>query len=380
MKKKLFTSLGLMSGTSMDGVDLSLIKTDGDTEFSPVLDDYFEFDVKLQEKLINLRNLIFTSKDLEKYSIKLIEAEREFTLFNAKIINKIIGEYNEKVDLIGFHGQTIFHNPNKKITKQLGDGKLLSQVTKKIVVNNFREKDLKNGGQGAPLTPIFHKLISQNLLKKNKLSFPLNIINIGGITNITQIEKNFNSFEKGLIAFDIAPGNCLIDEWVRNNSKLYFDKNGELAKSGQTHQYILNQAIENFEIKNYSNSLDTKDFDISFVRGLSLEDGCATITTFTAKLISDAIKYLNKKNFTNKFLLCGGGRKNNFLIKSIKENLKNEKINIDKIDNYGLNGDYIESQAFGYLAIRSLLNLPISFKNTTGCDYPTIGGRIVKNF
>ncbi len=166
MKKKIFTSLGLMSGTSMDGVDLSLIKTDGDTEFTPVLDDYFEFDVKLQEKLINLRNLIFTSKDLDKHSKKLIEAEKEFTLFNAKIINKVLEKYNEEVDLIGFHGQTIFHNPNKKITKQLGDGKLLSQITKKIVINNFREKDLKNGGQGAPLTPIFHKLISRNLIKK----------------------------------------------------------------------------------------------------------------------------------------------------------------------------------------------------------------------
>ena len=366
----------------MDGVDLSLIKTDGDTEFSPVLDDYFEFDVKLQEKLINLRNLIFTSKDLEKYSIKLIEAEREFTLFNAKIINKIIGEYNEKVDLIGFHGQTIFHNPNKKITKQLGDGKLLSQVTKKIVVNNFREKDLKNGGQGAPLTPIFHKLISQNLLKKNKLSFPLNIINIGGITNITQIEKNFNSFEKGLIAFDIAPGNCLIDEWVRNNSKNKFDENGTIAKSGKINDLILNQAIDNFEISTYQNSLDIKDFDVSFVKGLSLEDGCATLTKFSAILIAKGIEYINKLNdsipITN--LVCGGGRKNFFLIKSIEESLKNNNIKLQNIDLYEVNGDFIESQAFGYLSVRTLLNYPITFPSTTNCKNPTIGGTINKNF
>ncbi len=382
MKKKIFTSLGLMSGTSMDGVDLSLIKTDGDTEFTPVLDDYFEFDVKLREKLINLRNLIFTYKDLEKYSKKLNEAEREFTLFNAKIINTVLEKYNEKVDLIGFHGQTIFHNPNKKITKQLGDGKLLSQMTKKIVINNFREKDLKNGGQGAPLTPIFHKVISQNLIKKNKLSLPLNIINIGGITNITQIKKNFNSLEKGLIAFDIAPGNCLIDEWVRKNSKNKFDENGTIAKSGKINDLILNQAIDNFEILTYQNSLDIKDFDISFVKGLSLEDGCATLTKFSAILIAKGIEYINKINdlIPINNLVCGGGRKNIFLIKSIEESLTKNNINLQNIDSYGINGDFIESQAFGYLSVRTLLNYPISFPGTTNCKNPTIGGIINKNF
>ena len=382
MKKKIFTSLGLMSGTSMDGVDLSLIKTDGDTEFTPVLDDYFEFDVKLREKLINLRNLIFTYKDLEKYSKKLNEAEREFTLFNAKIINKVLEKYNEKVDLIGFHGQTIFHNPNKKITKQLGDGKLLSQMTKKIVINNFREKDLKNGGQGAPLTPIFHKVISQNLIKKNKLSLPLNIINIGGITNITQIKKNFNSLEKGLIAFDIAPGNCLIDEWVRKNSKNKFDESGTIAKSGKINDLILNQAIDNFEILTYQNSLDIKDFDISFVKGLSLEDGCATLTKFSAILIAKGIEYINKINdlIPINNLVCGGGRKNIFLIKSIEESLTKNNINLQNIDSYGINGDFIESQAFGYLSVRTLLNYPISFPGTTNCKNPTIGGIINKNF
>ena len=150
MKKKIFTSLGIMTGTSMDGVDLSMIKSDGDSEFIVILNDYFEFDKALKEKLINLRGQIFTLKDLDKYSKNLNELERDFTMFNGQIINKILKNYNEEVDLIGFHGQTIFHDANNKISKQLGDGKLLSQITKKIVVNNFRNNDLTNNGQGAP--------------------------------------------------------------------------------------------------------------------------------------------------------------------------------------------------------------------------------------
>jgi len=380
MKRKLFSAMGLMSGTSMDGVDISIIKSDGHQEISFIFDEYFEYDSDLHKQILNIRDKILNASDLLVYSSELDLLEKKITLFNAKIINQILLKFEHEIDLVGFHGQTILHDPHHKITKQLGDGNLLSQLVKKTVVYDFRQADIVNNGQGAPLAPIFHYLLANKISDKYNLKLPISILNIGGISNVTQIINFSNQVQDNLLAFDIAPGNCLIDEWVRNNSNLYFDKSGEIAKSGQIHQYILNQAIENFEIKNYSNSLDTKDFDTSFIRGLSLEDGCATITNFTAKLISDAIKYLNKKNSTNKFLLCGGGRKNNFLIKSIKKNLKYEKINLDKIDNYGLNGDYIESQAFGYLAIRTFLNLPISFKNTTGCNFPTIGGKIVKNF
>ena len=380
MKKKLFSAMGLMSGTSMDGVDISIIKSDGHQEISFIFDEYFEYDPDLHKQILNIKDMILNPSDLLIYSGELSLLERQITLFHAKIINEISLKFKHDIDLIGFHGQTILHDPHRKITKQLGDGNLLSQLVKKTVVYDFRQADIANNGQGAPLVPIFHYLLVNKISEKYNLKLPISILNIGGISNVTQILNLSNLIQDNLLALDIAPGNCLIDEWVRNNSKLYFDNNGEIAKSGQIHQYILNQAIENFEIKNYSNSLDTKDFDISFVRGLSLEDGCATITNFTAKLISDAIKHLNKKNLSDKFLLCGGGRKNNFLIESINENLKNQKINLDKIDDYGFNGDYIESQAFGYLAIRSFLSLPISFKNTTGCDYPTIGGKIVKNF
>ena len=180
MKKKIFTAIGLMSGTSMDGIDLSLIKSDGYTEFSSILDNYFEFDKSLQNGLINLRNKLFTHTDLDKYSEEIKELEKQFTLFNGEIINEFLKKYGAEIDLIGFHGQTVFHDVNKKISVQLGDGKLLSQITQKIVVNNFRQEDLNNGGQGAPLVPIFHQLISESLTKNYNLKLPINIINSRG--------------------------------------------------------------------------------------------------------------------------------------------------------------------------------------------------------
>ncbi len=380
MKKKLFSAMGLMSGTSMDGVDVSIIKSDGHQEISFILDEYFEYDSGLYKQIVDVRDMVLNTNDLVRYLNELDVLEKNITLFHAKIINHISSKFNHQVDLIGFHGQTIFHNPKLKITKQLGDGNLLSQLVNKTVVYDFRQEDIANNGQGAPLAPIYHYLLANKIIKKYKLELPISILNIGGISNVTQITSLSAKIQDNFLALDLGPGNCLIDEWVRKNSKLNFDENGKIAKSGKVDKLILNQAIENFKIKNYSKSLDTKDFDISFARGLSLEDGCATITNFTAQLISDAIKYINKINFSKKYLLCGGGRKNNFLIECINENLKNENCDLLKIDKYEFKGDYIESQAFGYLAIRSFLNLPISFKKTTGCDKPTVGGKIVKNF
>ena len=376
MKKKVFTAIGLMSGTSMDGVDLSLIKSDGNNEFISILDNYCEFEEKLRENLVSLRKKIHSLDDLNKHTEELNDLEREITLFHSKIIDEIIKNYDGNIDLIGFHGQTIFHNPEKKISKQLGDGKLLSQLTKKIVINNFRDEDLKNGGQGAPLTPIFHKLISGIINQKYSIDFPINFINIGGITNMTQITKS------NLYACDIGPGNCLIDEWIRKKSKKKFDENGSISSIGKINNLILNQAIDNFSIKSYDQSLDVNDFDISFVRGLELEDGSATLNNFSAYLISKGIEYVIKKtkNAEGTYLVCGGGRKNKKLIENIDKYLKDKKIQLKNIDAYGFNGDFIESQAFGYLAIRSYLQLPISFPETTRCKNPTTGGALNKNF
>ena len=382
MKKKDFTAIGIMTGTSMDGVDLSLIKSDGYDAFSTIFNKFFKFDQKLLNNLINLRNKISLGGDLENYSNELNSLNRDFTFFIAKVLNDLILYSNENVDLIGFHGQTIFHNSPKKISIQIGDGNLLSQLTKKIVISNFRQNDLDNGGQGAPLTPIFHKLISKLISIKTEVKYPLNIINIGGITNVTQILFNSKTDDLDLFASDIGPGNCLIDQWIKKNSKKFFDANGEIAKSGIVNDLIYNQAVENFSDISYNKSLDINDFDISFVKGLSLEDGCATVTKFSAHLIADGIKNIN--NLNNNYpvfnLICGGGRKNTTLIKNINDCLNYIDIDLVDIDNYNFDGDFIESQAFGYLAIRTFLNLPISFPTTTGCQTPTVGGIVNKNF
>ena len=381
MKKKIFTVLGLMSGTSMDGVDLSLIRTDGSDYYEQISDGFYRFSNELFEKLIFLRESIKNTKDLQKKSNLITNIENKFTLFNAQIINDFLKNKNLTPDIIGFHGQTIYHKPNDKISKQIGNADLLSQLTKCTVVNNFRQQDLDNDGQGAPLTPIFHYLISKYINKKKKLDYPINIMNIGGITNVTTILNNKN-IEKEIFAYDIGPGNCLIDEWVRNNSKKKFDDDGSFASSGQVNQLILNQAIDNFEISSIEESMDLNDFDISFSKGLTLEDGCATLNEFTAYLISEGLKKINQINEIDvkNLIICGGGRKNSFLIQNIFKYMNNKMINIKNIDEFQLNGDFIESQAFAYLAVKRLLNLPITFPNTTRCKTPSIGGQIIKNF
>mgnify|MGYP001471606289 CR=1 FL=1 len=379
---KIYKAIGLMSGTSLDGVDVSIIESDGNREFSSILDRYFEYDKELIQKILNIREKITNTDNLDKYSKEIKDLEREITLFHVEAVNETLELSKFSIDLIGFHGQTIFHDSEKKITKQLGDGNLLSQLTKKKVVYDFRQNDLANGGQGAPLTPIFHNVLANKINKKFNLGFPLNILNIGGISNITSTVDWNNLWDEinSINAYDIGPGNCLIDEWIRKNSKKKYDESGSIARSGTIDKLVLNQALENFtEYSNYEKSLDIKDFDIFFAKGLSLENGAATITNFTATLIANGMKYAHGMGQRlNKWLVCGGGRKNKYLLESIKDNFEN--ISIELIDQYEINGDFVESQAFAYLSIRSFLKLPISFPTTTGCKKPTTGGTIVKNF
>ena len=379
---KIYTSMGLMSGTSLDGIDVSIIKSDGKREYSSILNRYFEYDRELIEKLLKIRDKIGNSDDLLKYFEEIRDLEREITFFHVKAVDETIRIFDADIDLIGFHGQTIFHDSKKKISKQLGDGKLLSQLTKKKVVYNFRQNDLKNGGQGAPLTPIFHNALANKMNKKFDLDFPINILNIGGISNITSAVRWEELWHtKKIYAYDIGPGNCLIDEWIRKNSKNNYDNKGSIARSGKVDKLILNQALENFNHNShYEKSLDVNDFDIFFAKGLSLENGAATITDFTAKIISEGMNFIHEKNqlCNDKWLVCGGGRKNEYLLECIKNNF--DKINIDPIDKYEINGDYIESQAFAFLAIRSKEGLPISFPTTTRCKEPLTGGVSIENF
>ena len=368
---KSYKSLGLMSGTSGDGVDASLIKSNGIDDYELIKEKYFEYEPEIYKNFHKLKEGINKYEDITKLKTHLSDLERNITIFHSKIIKEFDNSHSDF--LVGFHGQTIYHNSKEKISKQLGDGHLLHQLNKKKIVYNFRKNDIINGGEGAPLTPIFHQLI----VTQKKIKLPVCILNIGGISNITLINEVTGS--NNFYSEDIGPGNCLIDSWVRKNSDKKFDKNGKLASQGKKNEIILENAQELYQnIQNKKLSYDVNDFDVSFARGLSLEDGTCTLTEFTADIISNelrnSINKLNKK--TKNILLCGGGRKNKILIEKIQQNL-NSKFKLENIDNYGFDGDFIESQAFAFLAIRTILNLPLTFPNTTGCSKASVGGEII---
>ena len=213
---KIYTALGLMSGTSMDGVDASIIQSDGKSKYKAILDKYFEYPKSIYKNLTTVRDKIKNSKDLKKHKKQIKTVEKEITIFHAQAVNEIFKKAKINLDLVGFHGQTIFHKPEEKISKQLGDANLLSKLTKKTVIYNFRQNDLKNGGQGAPLAPVFHQMLEKKFNIK-----PLSFFNIGGILNKTTIRK-----DGYLSAKDEGPGMCLIDKWIRTKSKKKYDVNG----------------------------------------------------------------------------------------------------------------------------------------------------------
>ena len=366
----LITSIGLMSGTSSDGIDASIIKSDGENEVYFIGNQFLPYDDKIKLKIRSLKEKINLIIDLEKHQLEINSLEREITLLHVKIVNLIIKKYEikkSKINLVGFHGHTIFHNFKEKRTKQIGDGRLLSKLTKLHVVNNLRENDINNGGQGAPLVPIFHKLLQ----KKLKLKVPLIFVNIGGISNVTYLGKN-----NEMVSLDTGPGNCLIDKilQLKSKNKIQFDKDGAIAFTGNVNKNILNNYLSNPYYESLPpKSLDVNNFSLSSLGSLSLKDSVATLSELTSLTIVNALNFFNNK--PNKIILCGGGRKNKYIFERIKK-LSNTSTN--NIDNYKIDGDFIESQAFAYLAIRTVLKKPITFPETTGVKEPSIGGNFIK--
>ena len=362
---KLYTALGLMSGTSLDGIDASILISDGENNIDIKRDYYEAYEGKFKRRLEEYIRNIETLEDIKKSQSEYNNLERKLTLKHSEISKKITNEYNNKVDLIGFHGQTIVHRPNEKYSIQMGDPNLLSQQLKNKVIYNFRKKDIENGGQGAPLSPIYHSKLSKIL----KISEPNIFLNIGGIANITYVNKNI------LKAQDIGPGNVLMDKYIKKLKNINYDNDGTIASKGKINFDIVNKYIE-FEYYNLKNkhSLNREDFNFSFIRDLTFEDGLATLTYFTSRIISEFINKSYKENLN--IILCGGGRKNKCLIDHLTK-LINKKI--IKIDEYNINGDFIESQAFAYLAIRSIMKKHISFQETTNVLSSCSGGELVDN-
>ena len=361
-----FIALGLMSGTSLDGIDASIIKSDGENNLEIIDNNYFnypeEFKKRLSSFILKTNNRADIMENIANYK----SLERDLTLYHSRISKKIISENNFKIQLIGFHGQTIIHKPKHGYSIQMGDANLLSQELREKVIYNFRANDIKNGGEGAPLTAIYHKL----LVKKFHINNPTLILNIGGISNYTYSFKNI------LASKDVGPGNVLIDEYLKKTKRINYDRNGDIASSGNINIDIINQFYEH-ELYNVQEkqSFDRKEFDFSFVKGLEFKDAVATLTYFTALVISQNIK----KNFNNEveIILCGGGRKNLTLVKHLKNLLKYKII---LIDNFNIDGDFIESQAFAYLSIRSYLKKSITYPSTTNVKIPISGGEIKLNY
>jgi len=361
-----FIALGLMSGTSLDGIDASIIKSDGENNLDIIDNRYLNYPEEFRKKLSTFILNINNREDIDENISTYKSLERDLTLYHSKISKKILSENNLKVQLIGFHGQTIIHKPKDGYSIQMGDANLLSQELKEKVIYNFRANDIKKGGEGAPLTPVYHKL----LINKFKINNPTLILNIGGISNYTYC------FNDTLAAKDIGPGNVLMDGYLKKTKGIDYDKNGDIASSGNINIDIINQFYEHeFYNVRQKHSFDRNEFDFSFVKGLEFEDAVATLTYFTALIISQNIK----KNFDNEIeiILCGGGRRNLALVNHIKRLLKYK---IKLIDEFNIDGDFIESQAFAYLSIRSYLNKIISYPTTTNVLNPVTGGEIKINY
>lgn len=348
-----------MSGTSVDGVDLALIESNGkdhiihkNSHYRPYLTD---FKNKLRKITFNPHHP--TKIDLQE--IKLIE--NELTEIHADTVNEFLHKNNltpQDIDLIGFHGQTIVHNPALKITWQIGNGHLLAHKTKINVVADFRSKDIVLGGQGAPLVPIYHYYLLRNQ------SLPCAALNIGGISNITYLgNKNENS----IAAFDLCFGNAPLDNLIQKSKNFDFDFDGQIASQGNVDLKIAEEILQNeLFSRKPPKAFHREDFAkiIKKAETLKLEDCLATLCYIHAKAILLNTKFFAKK--PKKIFLCGGGRKNKTLVQHLRDILTPENIEIALIDDIGFDGDFIEAQAFAFLAIRSVKNLPISFQKTTG--------------
>ena len=375
---KIYTALGTMSGTSLDGIDFSIIETDGEDYLNIISSEYLEFSNNLKDRISNLKLKIKSTDECRAIikSKEYKELSREITLLHYEGIQTIITHVHKiPIHVVGFHGITLWHKPEDKFTHQLGDPLLLkkkfnkhSHLKKSSLIFDFRKNDILNGGQGAPLTPLYHRAIMKHL----KIVDPRLIVNIGGIINVTYLNRG------NIFSTDIGPGNCLIDKWIKKNFNKNFDKDGKISLEGRVNKIIANNFLNRLGIfkKQKNLSYDTSDFDLSEFKKLSPKNGATTLSYISAKTILNYAKNLDVKII----ILCGGGRHNQAILNILK-NDKFKIISIDELD-FGIDrqGDFIESQAFAYLAIRSYLNLPISFPETTGVREPCNGGTIVKNF
>jgi anhydro-N-acetylmuramic acid kinase len=359
MKPKIYRVIGLMSGTAIDGIDAALVETDGINHVRPLA-----FMPNPYERDFRIRLRSYLGNQLGRQDPEILVFERELTQMHADIVHKFKEQFKDSIgdiDLIGFHGQTIWHQPKKRATIQIGDGALLAKITKIPVVNDFRTADVQAGGHGAPLVPLYHRALA------GKLPKPVAILNIGGISNVTWIG---GSSDDKIMAFDIGPGNAMIDDWVLTKTGQPYDEYGLLAAEGHVNEALVDRVLsQTFFRRAPPKSLDRNAFNHLIPTSLNAADGAATLTMITARAVALGLKFMPQK--PKHLYVTGGGRLNNTLMRWIHDWAD---IPVRPVDELGWSGDGLEAEAFAYLAVRSRLGLPLSVPGTTGVPQPVTGG------
>jgi anhydro-N-acetylmuramic acid kinase len=363
----LLRAIGLMSGTSMDGIDVAMIETDGQLTVrrGPAREYAYppEFRGKITQALDGAKNL--TNRNARPGILAAVECE--LTERHARAVKQFLletGMDSQSIDVVGFHGQTVLHRPDQGLTVQIGDGQALADALGISVVYDLRANDMVHGGQGAPLVPVYHAALAASLARSEAVAF----VNIGGISNVTFVSKNNDP-----IAFDTGPGNALIDQWVQQNAGIPFDDGGRIAAQGVVHENIVSQclALPYFE-KGPPKSLDRNDFSPDLVVGLELSDGACTLAAITAQSIFISAKHALVQPET--WIICGGGRKNVIIISHLSALAETTNSRVILAEDVGFDGAAMEAEAWAYLAVRSLKGLPLTFSQTTGVKMPVSGG------
>ena len=364
----MLTALGLMSGTSLDGVDVALIETDGKRvkAFGP--SGYRPYtDVERRLLLQALTEAAYLQEREARPGI-LQEAERVVTAAHAEAIASFKSQNritSEDIDIVGFHGQTVLHRPAEKMTVQIGDAAALAKAVHIPVMHDFRAADVAAGGQGAPLVPVYHRALAQSLEREG----PIVVLNIGGVSNITYIDGDT------LIACDTGPGNALLDDFMNRTTGQRFDCDGRMAAQGTVDAAWIAEAMSDpFFALPPPKSLDRNDFAKRLLRNVSPADGAATLTAFTAAAIAKVVPLLPKR--PKSWVVAGGGARNHTMMRMLRERLSPAAV--ESADALGWSTDSIEAQAFGFLAARGLKGLPLSYPATTGVPIPMTGGLVAR--
>ena len=363
MNPQIFRAIGMISGTSIDGIDTALIETDGYSHVRSLAFMPHSYDSAFRQKLRTCLGNQQGTKDPE-----IAAFERELTELHAILIAEFLQQQqlqSQVIDVIGFHGQTIWHRPEERVTIQLGDGALLAQMTGIPVINDFRSADVKAGGHGAPLVPLYHRALATKLPK------PAAIINIGGVSNVTWIG---GEQDVDLLAFDLGPGNALIDDWMLRHAGKPYDDGGTLAAQGKVDERLVQQFMAHpfFKLKP-PKSLDRDAFNQLIPEALNAADGVATLTMMTAKAIAHGMQQVPQQPAV--LYITGGGRHNHSIMRWLAELTE---LPVKSVDALGWSGDGLEAEAFGYLAVRSKLGLPLSVPGTTGVPRAMTGGHFHK--